>query len=307
MSPHTRLSVIIPHLNEPGNLSRCLRSLDAQRADGVPFEIIVVDNGSAELPKAACAAVADTRLEREPTPGPGPARNHGAKTARSELLAFIDADCIAEANWVRSIVEFMDQNPDIAFLGGDIGILPTDPTRLTSVEAYESIFSYRAKLYVEKHGFAATGNMAVRAAVFRTVGPFGGISTMEDTEWGQRASARGFRVAYLPGAKVLTPSCKSFVELTHRWDRHIAHEFRSVGRHPIGVLLWLLRSATVAASPLIEALTILRSNRVTGSRARWLALACLSRIRLYRARRMTSLALNDNSSAVVGAWNREKS
>jgi len=36
-------------------------------------------------------------------------------------------------------------------------------------------------------------------------------------------------------------------------------------------------------------------------------MVCLTRIRLYRARRMFALALQDNSAAVVGTWNREKS
>ena len=58
-------------------------------------------------------------------------------------------------------------------------------------------------------------------------------------------------VAYLAEAKVLTPSCKSFAELALRWDRHVAHEFRNVGRRPAETLLWLVRSSMIAASPLL--------------------------------------------------------
>lgn len=280
MSSRPRLSIIIPHLNEPDSLERCLAALDAQRRPGVLFEIIVVDNGSRIPPAATCAKFPGITLEREAMPGPGPARNRGVAVAKADLLAFIDADCVAAPGWVQSIVAFMDDHPDIAFLGGDIGILPTRPERLTAIEAYECIFSYRAKLYVERYGFAATGNMAVRADVFRAVGPFGGIATMEDTEWGQRASGRGFRIAYLPEAKVLTPSCKSFSELKRRWDRHISHEFGKVGHHPARILSWLAESALVAVSPPIGLVSIFRSNRVAGLRDRCLAFACLSRIRL---------------------------
>ena len=307
MSSHPRLSIVIPQLNEPDSLQRCLAALDAQRNPDIPFEIIVVDNGSRIAPLAACAAVPGVRLERDSIPGPGPARNRGAAVANADLLAFIDADCVAAPGWVQSIVAFMDSHPDMAFLGGDIGILPTRPERLTAIEAYECVFSYRAKLYVERYGFAATGNMAVRADVFRAVGPFGGIATMEDTEWGQRASGRGLRIAYLPEAKVLTPSCKSFAELKRRWDRHISHELGKVGRHPARVLSWLAESALVAASPPIGLVSILRSNRVAGLRERCLAFACLTRVRLYRARRMLSLAFHNNTAVVVGSWNREKS
>jgi GT2 family glycosyltransferase len=307
MSPHPRLSIIIPHLNEPDMLARCLRSLNAQRSSGIPFEIIVVDNGSNEMPHSVCQVIPDVTLDREVVPGPGPARNRGAAIAKADLLAFIDADCVAAPGWVSAITSFLDSHPDVAFLGGDIGILPADPARLTAIEAYECIFSYRNRLYVEQHGFAATGNMAVRADVFRAVGPFGGISTMEDTEWGQRATSQGYQVAFADEAKVLTPSCKSFPELKRRWDRHISHEFRKVGRHPAGILSWLLGTAMVAASPPISAFAIFRSRRLVGFRSHCLACICLTRVRLYRAQRMLSLAFHDNTAAVVGSWNREKS
>ncbi|SFU09375.1 glycosyltransferase family A protein [Mesorhizobium sp. YR577] len=302
-----RVSVVIPHLNEPGDLRRCLRALAAQRVDGIPFEIIVVDNGSAELPVAVCAAVPGVRLESEAIPGPGPARNRGASVAQAELLAFIDADCIAEPGWIRSIVEFMDQNPRVDFVGGDIRILLADPERMTAIEAYESVYSYRAKRYVEQHGFAATGNMAVRAEVFRAVGPFGGISSMEDTEWGQKATAKGYKIAYVADAMVRTASCKSFAELTRRWDRHIAHEFRQIKHGGMSLVKWVATSGIIAASPGGEIIRILRSDRVSGLRDKCLALACLTRVRLYRARRMLGLAFHDNTALMVGSWNRENS
>jgi GT2 family glycosyltransferase len=305
MSLSLLLSVIIPHLNEPDDLRLCLRALDAQRKDGINFEIIVVDNGSAEMPHAACEGIAQLRLEREMVPGPGPARNLGARLARAETLAFIDCDCIAQPGWVRAIVDLMATKPDVDIAGGDIGILMKDPLRPSAVESYESIYSYRARAYVERHGFAATGNMAVRKHVFHSVGPFGGIGTMEDTEWGQRATAKGCRIVFLPEAKVLTPSCKSFAELARRWDRHVAHEFRKVAGRPIAVARWLAGCAAVVASPLLESFKILTTNRVSGLRNRGLALTCLTRIRLHRAWRMFGLAIHGDPRRFVESWNRE--
>ena len=298
------LSVVIPHLNEPDDLERCLRALVAQRQDCVPFEIIVVDNHSTELPVGTCSKFDNVRLELERTPGPGPARNHGASVARAEIVAFLDADCLVCPGWVRAIVSYMNENPHVDVVGGDIGVLPQGE-RLTAIEAYESVFSYRARLYVEKHGFTATGNMAVRRGVFQSVGPFGGIREMEDTEWGQRATRMGYRLAYVGDAKVLTPSCRSFRELARRWDRHVAHEFRNVSGHPLKVLLWLARAGAIAASPLVSGLSVMRATSLSRWRERWLALACLVRARLYRARLMTSLILSDRSAEMVGKWNQE--
>ncbi|MBP1862307.1 glycosyltransferase [Rhizobium herbae] len=307
MNPPWQLSVIIPHLNEPDDLRRCLLALDAQRADGIPFEIIVVDNGSREMPEAACSGIPDVRLVRETIPGPGPARNLGASMARADLLAFIDCDCIAQPGWVRSIVGLMARTPDIDLVGGDIGILITDPRHPSAIESYESIYSYRARAYVERYGFAATGNMAVRKQVFHSVGPFGGIATMEDTEWGQRATARGHRIAFLPEARVLTPSCKSFADLARRWDRHVAHEFRKVVGRPAAMLRWLVGGLVVVGSPLAESFKIFTTDRVSGARNRVLALACLTRIRLHRGRRMFDLALHGDARRFVESWNRDAS
>ncbi|WP_112662166.1 glycosyltransferase [Microvirga flavescens] len=301
-SPLPKVSVVIPHLNEPDDLRRCLAALKAQEADGIPFEIIVSDNGSHELPEAICA---DVRLVRELTPGPGPARNLGARMARGDIIAFIDADCLADAGWLRGIVSFFERNPHVGCLAGDVGVARADPDHLTAIEAFESVFSYRVQLYVERHHYAATGNMAVRREVFEAVGPFGGIAVMEDAEWGQRATAQGVTIAYVPEVRVLTPSCRTFPELIRRWDRHIAHEFEKVDGSAFGLAKWIVRSLVMAASPLAEIVTIMRSDKVSGLYERWLAFSCLTRVRFYRAGKMLALCHSGDASRMVGSWNRD--
>jgi cellulose synthase/poly-beta-1,6-N-acetylglucosamine synthase-like glycosyltransferase len=307
MNTAPKLSVIIPHLNEPdGNLRHCLIALDAQRSETVSFEIIVVDNGSREMPTDDCAAIPGVRLVCELLPGPGPARNFGAALAKSDILAFIDADCTCQPGWAAAIILLMEQRPEIGLVGGDIGIQTATPGAMTAIEAYETLYSYRARMYVERYGFAATGNMAVRKKVFEDTGPFGGIHTMEDTEWGQRATTRGHRIAFLSDAKVLTPSCRSFPELARRWDRHIAHAYRAVGDGRLDKLRWLATSCLFAASPIVEAFRILSSNRLPQVSTRVAALLCLTRVRLYRARLMLELAFAKKSAPLVTDWNREK-
>jgi hypothetical protein len=92
-----RISVVISHLNQPALLDRCLRSLH----QGVrrPDEIIVVDNGSAASPEALCGAYPGVRLFSEPALVPGPARNKGVAKNSGDVLAFIDADCLADPVW----------------------------------------------------------------------------------------------------------------------------------------------------------------------------------------------------------------
>ena len=180
------VSVIIPHLNQPEFLQRCLRSLQAQTFNATEFEIIVVDNGSKVLPTKICTGLRNLKLLEEATPGPGPARNTGAKIARGDILAFIDADCIADESWLAEIVDSFS-NPATLVIGGDVRIAYDKSHALTALEAYESVFAYQQQNYIEKKGFTGTGNMALRPSVLKTVGPFRGLDVAEDRDWGRRA------------------------------------------------------------------------------------------------------------------------
>ena len=132
------ISVVIPHLNQPELLARCLASLaEGQRR---PDEIFVVDNGSRSLPAEVCAAHPGVVLLQEPTPGPGPARNRGIAAASGGILAFIDADCLADPGWLAAAGAAM-ADPADTILGGDVRIAYADPTRLTAIEAYESVYA----------------------------------------------------------------------------------------------------------------------------------------------------------------------
>ena len=152
-------------------------------------------------------------------------------------------------------------------------IAPADPARMTVVEAYESVFGYRIRLYIERDRYTGTGNMAVRREIFAAVGPFAGIGVAEDMDWGRRATAMGYRHAYVPEMRVRTPARRDFAELARKWDRHIAHFYAENRARPAARLRWLARAALVAASPLGEAVRIARSDRLAGpgNRARALA------------------------------------
>lgn len=297
------LSVVIPHLNQPELLARCLRSLtDQQLSD--EMEIIVVDNGSTTLPSDVVDAVPTAQLTSETTPGPGPARSSGAHKARADLLAFIDADCTAEQGWAQAVLDTFAAHPDIAVIGGDVCILAEDPQKLTALEAYESVWGYRNQMYVEKHGYSATLNMAVRRSAFLTVGDFGGIDVAEDADWGHRAGAAGLQMAFVPGMAVATPARASMDELRRKWERHLQHD-RARLTSVAARLGYLARATIVGTSPLAELIRVARTQRIEGFRTRSRAWRCMARIRMYRTRRMLSIALGQPSGSAADAWRSE--
>ena len=302
MPERLRLSVVIPHLNQPLALDRCLRSLAAgsRQAD----EIFVVDNGSAELPVTVCAAHPGVRLLREDHPGPGPARNLGATASTGDVLAFTDADCIADPNWLATIEQaFAD--PALMIAGGDVRVGVGNPERLTMIEAYESVFGYQVERYINRMGFTVTCNLAMRPATLADVGPFGGLSISEDRDWGQRATAHGYAIRYRPDMVIFHPARQDFTQLTRKWDRHMGHDFAEAREHPGGRLRFLAKTVAMAPSALVELPRILRSDRIHGLRSRALAFAGLVRIRAYRARKMTWLLIGGDPRRLSGAWNRE--
>jgi len=81
------ISVVIPHMNQPGFLQRSLSALAVQKnIEGLEIEIIVVDNGSRKLPTEICSAYENVLLAQEPEPGPGPARNKGVSLDRKSVV-----------------------------------------------------------------------------------------------------------------------------------------------------------------------------------------------------------------------------
>lgn len=293
--------MVIPHLNQPDMLDRCLASLAAgtRMAD----EVVVADNGSAEMPVEICARYGFVRLIRETTPGPGPARNAGIAQTSGEILAFIDADCVADPEWLAA-AETEIQKPGATVLGGDVRIHYADPRRLTLLEAYESIYAYRMDKYIARDNFTGTGNLVMKREVFADVGPFAGLSIAEDIDWGRRATAKGYRIRYVAGMRVYHPARSQLSELRTKWDRHMAHFFEGVRGNPRRMALWAAKTAAMALSPLAEVPQIVTSDRVSGLRDRLLALACLIRIRLYRARIMAWLLLGGDPDRLSGRWNR---
>ncbi len=296
------ISVVIPHFNQPEYLSLCLQTLHQQNAVTADIEIIVVDNGSQEMPVEICAQFPDIILLNEATPGPGPARNCGVAHAKGDVLAFIDADCHAHPHWLAAIeAAFYDSQTEI--IGGDVRIHVLDPESPTQLEAYENIYAYRNKMYVA-NGYSGTGNLATRPEIISDVGGFAGIGVAEDRDWGLRAGARGYRISYLAEMIVYHPARRSFSELCSKWDRHILHEYKSRRPGLSGKLRWFARAAALAASPLYEVFHIAHSDRVSSLKERHLALVCLVRIRLYRSWAMIRTALTPGKAKVRSDWTR---
>lgn len=297
------VSVIIPHLNQPDFLRTCLESLAAQDWPAEQTEIIVVDNGSRALPDLAALGFPHVKLLTEATPGPGPARNRGIAGSSGEVLAFIDADCRADPGWLSAAVAGLSAPGSSGVVGGDVRIDVRDADRLTPLEAYESVFAYRQKLYISRDGFSGTGNLAMRREVHDEVGPFGGIHTAEDMDWGRRARAAGHPALYRPDMIVYHPARTTIAELQTKWRRHVAHSLVTHREQGGSDFAWALRSAMVLASALPHIGMMLSSPRLSGLGNRLRGAGVLIGIRAFRAREMLRQRAG-SATAGSESWNR---
>lgn len=298
-----RVSVVIPHLNTPDLLSRCLASVTAQRLDHGDFEIIVVDNGSRTPLGAVQSDFAQVTWLVEPRPGPGLARNRGITAARAAVLAFIDADCRASPGWLQAAVDAVEADPHRAIVGGNVEIATADALCFTPVEAYERVFGFRQQMYIEERHFSVTANLAMSAAVPPVVGPFAGIELAEDLDWGQRAHAAGYTTRYVPQMHVWHPARADFAALVRKWQRHIAHEYRDSIDAGAPRWRWQARAAMMLVSIGPDALRVLVSPRLSGLGNRWRAITMLARIRAFRTREMRAVATRAPASG-ADFWNR---
>jgi glycosyltransferase involved in cell wall biosynthesis len=162
------VSIIVPVYNGSATVVRCVESLLAQDYPPDRREIIIVDNGSkdrtVELLQPYAQSGKIRLLSETRVLNAYGARNTGAKSAKGEILAFTDADCIAKGDWLSKLVkDYADENVGI-FIGDIVDYQPK-----TVFERYH-LHSLRVSDF-ERHGMRA-GNCAIRRHCFESLGGF---------------------------------------------------------------------------------------------------------------------------------------
>lgn len=281
MEEFPTVSVIIPHYNDLASLDRCLTSLEVQSYPAGKLEIVVADNASPVGVKAVEATVRGrAKVVLAPERGAGPARNTGVASSGGEVLAFIDSDCRAEPQWIFEGVKALRLSD---FVGGEVSVLIDDWAGMTPVEAFERIFAFNFKDYIERKGFTGSGNLFCRREVFEAVGGFRtGVS--EDVEWSRRATGAGYRLAYAPEAIIGHPARRTWSELLQKWRRLNDEMFKLACEQPRGRLNWLARTLAMPLSAVAHTPKVLLTDQLHTMRERRMALSILYAIRFWRFR-----------------------
>ena len=110
------ISVIVPVRNASRTLHDCLQSLCDQTVR--PLEIVVVDDGSADDSAAIAGRFPVTVLQRDTAGGAGAARDYGVMRASGDVVAFLDADCVAPPDWLERMAQEFESDAGLGAVGG---------------------------------------------------------------------------------------------------------------------------------------------------------------------------------------------
>jgi len=227
------LSVIIVNWNVRDLLRRCLHSILAS-LPACQLEIIVVDNGSTdgspemvrtEFPQVHLMANPDNR-------GFTAANNQGLAVARGRYVLLLNPDTEVVGDALETLVAFADAHPDVGVVGPQLlnpdGTVQSSrrrfPTLATALLESTWLQPYAprrllARYYVldrpddevqDVDWVTGAALMARREAV-EQVGPLdeGFFMYSEELDWCRRFRAAGWRVVYLPTARIIHHEGKS--------------------------------------------------------------------------------------------------
>jgi glycosyltransferase involved in cell wall biosynthesis len=197
------VSVVVPTRGRAAYLEVTLDSLLAQR-DGIPYEILVVDDGAGDATAQTVAARPGVRYAAHGgRRGLNAARNTGLRESGAELIAFVDDDVLVPPGWLEALAEGARRHPEAEAFGGPIrarfegraprGCGREDPP-ITTLDLGAA----------DREAEAVWGaNFAVRRSAVERVGEFDETIVRphgDEEEWLERLRAAGGRIEYLAAA-----------------------------------------------------------------------------------------------------------
>ena len=212
------VSIIITGHNERDTIEKCIMSLFQQTYPN--FEIIYIDSKSSDGTFEIAARLKNSlslyenckcylALSQEQASSPAKGRNYGVKISSGTIIAFIDADCIPEMNWLENLVrQFSD---DTRVVGGPNILKHRRVSKI--LDAIDNVLgTYLASggsaqfMKIDKPSCvrAPSGaNMAIERNLFWEIGGFDeGLRYNEDSDLGHKLRKKGHKILYTPEAPV---------------------------------------------------------------------------------------------------------
>ncbi len=222
-APEVKVSVIVPTYRQAGRLRRLLNSLD--KLEGAPpFEVIVIDDCSPDETQAVLemwagitAPFAKRYIRMPVNDGPAKARNKGAREARGELVAFVDADCIVDPGWLAALTARIDPEARIAGVGGRVKPLRPEGLLSRYYTEYGVLDPHPHLLYLASCNCCFLRGPLLEVGGFDEELPHAGG---EDVGVCIKLWRRGWRFAFEPAAVVVHEYRESLIDFLRTMRRY---------------------------------------------------------------------------------------
>ena len=219
------VTIIVPVKNEEKTVGKCLHSLKSLNYSN--YEIIVVNDGSTDKTEEILKQFSAINVLNTNGIGPSMARNLAIDKSGGEYLAFTDADCLIDKEWLNQLLAYFTDTY-IMGVGGD-QLCPEDETPFgKDVHNFLKLIAFSSDyLKTEKEVMNIrhnpTCNMMYRKAAFEKIGNFKkDLWPCEDLEFDCRLIQSGYKLIFNPKAIVYhyrPKNLKKFGQMHFRYGR----------------------------------------------------------------------------------------
>ena len=221
------VSIIIPAYNEEKFIGETLKTIEKIKYLKDKYEVIVIDNGSKDRTYDIAKKYTNNVFCYPNGTTIAAVRNYGAKKAKGEIFAFIDADCIVTMDWMKNAVKGLTNK---------VGVIGSKPfTREYDSTWVQKIWSIIVPKSIDKPvkvEWLSTQNMILKRELFEKVGGFNEeLETCEDVDICYRLSKIS-TILYDPSVKVYTlRDPKTLYELFLKEIWHGKSTYRGITGH----------------------------------------------------------------------------
>lgn len=196
-----KVSVVVASYNADRTLKPCLESL--RNLNYADYEVILVDDGSTDTTPQLAEQFPRVRYFRHQTNlGLSVARNTGIAAATGEIVAFTDADCRADEDWLYYLVaDLLDG--EFAGVGGP-NLLPPDDSAVAAAVMVSPGGPAHVMLNDREAEHIPGCNMAFLKSALLAVGGFDPIfkKAGDDVDLCWRLQQAGYKIGFSPAAFV---------------------------------------------------------------------------------------------------------
>ena len=217
------VSVIIVNYNTRQMTDEAINSV-YEHTSGVDFEIILVDNASADGSKEFFEKKKGiTYVYSQENLGFGKGNNLGLEYVKGRNVLFLNSDTLLRNNAIKILSDYMDANPDVGICGGNLFNHEGKPAvsyeikrpsfarelnRVLGGRIYKYFYkdiTFNSSKKVKEVGYVSGADFMTRKSILDKYGAFSPEFFMyyEETELANRINNAGFKIVSVPEAEII--------------------------------------------------------------------------------------------------------